>query len=424
MTLGLLFGGILLCLVLSYFFSSSEMAYSACNRLRLENARDDGDKRAAAAVKICENFDRTLSTILIGNNLVNIASSSLGSVLVVLLVGEDAAGRYAWIAAAAITVLVVIFGETIPKILAKNSANRYALRHAYAIRALSIVLTPAVWLIVGLVNLLTGKLKGERADEDDDPREELSSIIETAEDEDVLDEDQSELVQAAIDFADVSAAEVMTARVDMVALDIDDPWEKQLEVIASAPYTRLPVYRESTDNIIGILHLNRFYKALIDRPHPSIRKLLAKPCYVYKTMRLPAVMDALKAAKQHLAVVTDEYGGTLGVLSMEDVLEQMVGEIWDDTDEVEETVVERPDGRYELDGDMVISDFLELLEIREEDFEADSETVGGWAIEKLETFPKPGDSFAFEGFRVTVLETDGRRVEKLLVERQEETKEE
>ena len=422
--IGTIILGILLCVALSYFFSSSELAYSACNRLRLENARDDGDKRAAAAVKICEDFDRTLSTILIGNNLVNIAASSLGSVLVVLLAGEEQAGRYAWIAAAAITVLVVIFGETIPKILAKNGANRYALRHAYAIRGLSIVLTPVVWLIVGLTKLLTGGLKGERPDEDDDPREELSSIIETAEDEDVLDEDQSELVQAAIDFADISAAEVMTARVDMAALDIDDPWEKQLETIYSTPYTRLPVYRESTDNIIGILHLNRFYKAMVDRRRVSIRKLLAKPCYVYKTMRLPAVMDALKAAKQHLAVVTDEYGGTLGVLSMEDVLEQMVGEIWDETDEVEETVVERPDGRYELDGDMVISEFLDLLEIREEDFEADSETVGGWAIEMLETFPKPGDSFAYEDLKVTVLETDGRRVEKLLVERQEKEKEE
>ncbi|MDO4845674.1 MAG: hemolysin family protein [Oscillospiraceae bacterium] len=416
--IGLLLLGILLCLALSFFFSASEMAYSSCNRLRLENARDDGDRRAAAAVKICERFDRTLSVILIGNNLVNIASSSIGSVIVVLLVGREAAGSYAWIAAAAITVLVILFGETIPKILAKNGANRYALRYAYAIRALSILLLPVVWLVVGLTKLLTLGLKGEREGEDDDPREELSSIIETAEDEDVLDEDQSELVQAAIDFSDISASEVMTARVDMVALDIDDPWDKQLEVILSAPYTRIPVYRESTDNIIGILHLNRFYKALIDKPRPSIRKLLAKPCYVYKTMRLPAVMDALKQARQHLAVVTDEYGGTLGVLTMEDVLEQMVGEIWDDTDEVEETVVERPDGRYELDGDMVISEFLDLLEIREEDFEADSETVGGWAIEKLETFPKAGDSFDYEGFKVTVLETDGRRVEKLLVERQ------
>ena len=222
--IGLPLLGVLICLLLSYFFSSSEMAYSSCNRLRLENARDDGDRRAVAAVKICEDFDRTLSTILIGNNLVNIASSSLGSVLVVLLVGKEQAGRCAWIAAAAITVLVVIFGETIPKILAKNGANRYALRNAYAIRALSFVLTPIVFLIVGLVKLLTGALKGERPDEDDDPREELSSIIETAEDEDVLDEDQSELVQAAIDFADISAAEVMTARVDMAALDIDDPW--------------------------------------------------------------------------------------------------------------------------------------------------------------------------------------------------------
>jgi len=420
--IGLPLLGIVICIFLSFFFSSSEMAYSSCNRLRLEKAREDGDKRAALAEKICEHFDKTLSTILIGNNLVNIAASSLGSVLVVLIVGEELAGRYAWIAATSITVLVIIFGETLPKIVAKNGANRFALRYARAIHALSILLAPVVWLVVGLVNLICCGLKGNTECEED-AREELSSIIETAEDEDVLDEDQSELVQAAIDFSDISAAEVMTARVDMIAIDIDDPWEKQLETIFSAPYTRLPVYSESKDNILGILHLNRFYKAMIDNPHPNIRKLLAKPCYVYKTMRMPAVLDGLNAAKQHLAIVTDEYGGTLGVLSMEDVLEQMVGEIWDETDEVEETVVERADGRYELDGDMVISEFLDLLEIREKDFEAESETVGGWVIEELEAFPKAGDGFTFRDLKVTVLEADDRRVEKLLIERRESEEE-
>lgn len=407
--------GLLLCVIGSNYFSSSEMAYSSCNRMRLESARDGGSKKAAIAVKIINRFDDTLSAILIGNNLVNIAASSIGSVLVILVAGDD---RYAWVSTVVITVLIVIFGEAMPKIIAKTSANRIALSHARFIRALTIVLMPLIWVVVGLVRLLTAGLKGEETSSDEDAAAmELSSIIETAEDEDVLDEDRSELVQAAIEFSDVMAYEVMTARVDVVALDIDDDWNELLATIESAPYSRIPVYEDSIDNVIGVLYLNHFLKALTDEKNPDIRSMLMPPCYVYKTMKMPAVLSELRRAKQHLAVVTDEYGGTLGVLSMEDVLEQLVGEIWDDTDEVEEEIVERPDGQYELDGDMVISDFLELVGIKEKDFEADSETVGGWTIEMFGAFPRVGDSFRYEDMSVTVLEMDGLRVEKVLVKK-------
>lgn len=405
--------GLLLCIIGSNYFSSSEMAYSSCNRLRLESARDGGSKRAAIAVRIIDRFDDTLSAILIGNNLVNIAASSIGSVLVILIAGDD---RYAWVSTVVITVLVIIFGETMPKIIAKNSANRIALSHAYFVHGLTIILMPLIWVVVGLTKLITSGFKGEEADSDEEAAAmELSSIIETAEDEDVLDEDRSELVQAAIDFSDVMASEVMTARVDVVALDIDDDWNEQLATIDSAPYSRIPVYEDSIDNVIGVLYLNHFLKALTDEKNPDIRSMLMPPCYVYKTMKMPAVLNELRRAKQHLAIVTDEYGGTLGVLSMEDVLEQLVGEIWDDTDEVEEEIVERPDGQYELDGDMVISDFLELVGIKEKDFDAESETVGGWTIEMFGAFPKPGDSFRYGNMSVTVLEMDGLRVEKVLV---------
>lgn len=407
--------GLLLCVIGSNYFSSSEMAYSSCNRMRLESARDGGSKKAAIAVKIINRFDDTLSAILIGNNLVNIAASSIGSVLVILVAGDD---RYAWVSTVVITVLIVIFGEAMPKIIAKTSANRIALSHARFIRALTIVLMPLIWVVVGLVRLLTAGLKGEETSSDEDAAAmELSSIIETAEDEDVLDEDRSELVQAAIEFSDVMAYEVMTARVDVVALDIDDDWNELLATIESAPYSRIPVYEDSIDNVIGVLYLNHFLKALTDEKNPDIRSMLMPPCYVYKTMKMPAVLSELRRAKQHLAVVTDEYGGTLGVLSMEDVLEQLVGEIWDDTDEVEEEIVELPDGQYELDGDMVISDFLELVGIKEKDFEADSETVGGWTIEMFGAFPRVGDSFRYEDMSVTVLEMDGLRVEKVLVKK-------
>ena len=405
--------GLLLCIIGSNYFSSSEMAYSSCNRLRLESARDGGSKRASIAVRIIDRFDDTLSAILIGNNLVNIAASSIGSVLVILIAGDD---RYAWVSTVVITVLVIIFGETMPKIIAKNSANRIALSHAYFVHGLTIILMPLIWVVVGLTKLITSGFKGEEAGSDEEAAAmELSSIIETAEDEDVLDEDRSELVQAAIDFSDVMASEVMTARVDVVALDIDDDWNEQLATIDSAPYSRIPVYEDSIDNVIGVLYLNHFLKALTDEKNPDIRSMLMPPCYVYKTMKMPAVLNELRRAKQHLAIVTDEYGGTLGVLSMEDVLEQLVGEIWDDTDEVEEEIVERPDGQYELDGDMVISDFLELVGIKEKDFDAESETVGGWTIEMFGAFPKPVDSFRYGNMSVTVLEMDGLRVEKVLV---------
>lgn len=411
--LGIYLAAILVCVFFSNFFSSSEMAYSACNRVRLENASDDGSKRAAAAVKIVERFDDTLSTILIGNNLVNIAASSLGSLAVIELLGDG----YAWVSTVVITTLVIIFGETIPKIVAKNSANRIALRHAYFIRILSVLFKPLIMLVVGLIRLICLPLKGERTDaSDDDAVEELTSIIETAEDESVLDEDRSELVQAAIDFSDIMASEVMTARVDMLALDIEDDWDELLKTIDESPYSRLPVYEDGVDNIIGVLYLNHFLKALAGDEKPDIRSLLMPVCYVYKTMKLPAVLSELRRAKQHLAVVVDEYGGTLGVLSMEDVLEQLVGEIWDETDEVEEEIVERPDGRFELDGDMVISDFIELMELNEEDFDFESDTVGGWTIEMFGSFPKVGDSFEYENFTVTVLQMDGLRVEKILVQ--------
>ena len=409
-------GGIVLCLCLSAFFSASEMAYSACNTLRLENLRDDGSKRAGTALRLAEHYDDALSTILIGNNLVNIASSSLASVLVILLTGSD---KKTWLATLLVTLLVIIFGETIPKITAKKNATRVALRDAYAVQALRILLWPLIWLIVSFIKLLTLGMKGEQEEDPDEAVEELQSIIETAEDEEVLDEDRSELVQAAIDFAEISAYEVMTARVDVQAIDIDDDWEDILAQIEKAPFSRLPVYEGSIDNIIGVLYLNRFLKALTENGKADIRALLMPPCYVYKTMKLPAVLGTLRKARQHLAVVADEYGGMLGVLTMEDVLETIVGDIWDETDVVEEEAVQRPSGEYELDGDMVLDDMLELVGVPEEDFEAESNTVGGWTIERFGSFPKPGDSFRCGDLTVTVLKMDGRRVEKVLVKKDE-----
>ena len=412
MSLSVYIIGIIVCIMCSAFFSASEMAYSACNIVRLEHARDNGDRRAGVAAAIAEKFDDALSAILVGNNLVNIAASSMGSVAVMLALSE----KYTWVSTAVITIAVIIFGETIPKITAKKNATRFALSSAYIMRALMILLKPVTFIVVGLVNLIT-KLLPDLSDTDADALlEELHTMIDMAEDEEILDEDASELVSAAIDFADTSASEVMTARVDIVAIDIDDPWEEILRTIDSSPYSRIPVYEDSVDHVIGILSLNRFLKAMIDKDKVEIRSLLLPTCYVYKTMKLPAVLSSLRNAQQHIAVVTDEYGGTLGVVSMEDVLEELVGDLWDETDTVERDVIKQAEGVYELDGDTPISEFIELMGLKEEEFDFDSETVGGWCIEYNNGFPNVNSKFTYENIEVKILEVSKRRVRRVLVE--------
>ena len=404
--------GIIVCVMCSAFFSASEMSFSACNKVRLEHESDNGNKKATVAFKIANKFDDAISAILVGNNLVNIAASSMGSIAVMMILSE----QYAWVSTAVITILVVIFGETIPKISSKKNATNFAMKFAYPVRTLMIVLKPVTFIVVSLVNLITNMLPDVEEEDTDAALEELHTMIDIAEDEDVLDEDASELVSAAIDFADIAASEVMTARVDIIAIDIDDPWEEILRTIDASPYSRIPVYEGSVDHVIGILSLNRFLKAMIDQDKVEIRSLLLPTCYVYKTMRLPAVLSSLRNAQQHIAVVTDEYGGTLGVVSMEDVLEQLVGDLWDETDTVEKDIEKKGDGRYELDGDTPIYEFIELMRWKEDDFDYDSETVGGWCIEFNNGFPNVNSKFTFRDIEVTILEVSKRRVRRIQVQ--------
>lgn len=411
MTVYILIASLVVLIALSGFFSASEMSFSSANHIRLENLMESGDKRAKAACYVIDHFDNSLSAILIGNNLVNIASSSISSVAAILIAGEN----YTALATAIITVLIIIFGETMPKIVAKKNANRLSLAFGGVIRALSFLLRPVIFLVVGAVNLLTRGMSGEDEEDEDAAVEELQSIIETVEDEGVIDEDRSELLQAALDFSDISASEVMTARVDMLAIDVDDDPAEIYKTIEDAPYSRLPVYEGSIDNIIGLLYLNHYFKAMVDGGVADIRNMIIEPCYVYKTMKLPAVLGELKRKKTHMAVVTDEYGGSMGIITMEDVLEQLVGEIWDETDEIEPEVVETSKGVYELDGDLSIGDFLELMQWDEDAFDTDSATIGGWCIEMLGHFPQPGESFDYENLTVTVESMDGLRVERIKV---------
>ena len=404
--------GIIVCVMCSAFFSASEMSFSACNKVRLEHESDNGNKKATVAFKIANKFDDAISAILVGNNLVNIAASSMGSIAVMMILSE----QYAWVSTAVITILVVIFGETIPKISSKKNATNFAIKFAYPVRTLMILLKPVTFIVVSLVNLITNMLPDVEEEDTDAALEELHTMIDIAEDEDVLDEDASELVSAAIDFADIAASEVMTARVDIIAIDIDDPWEEILRTIDASPYSRIPVYEDSVDHVIGILSLNRFLKAMIDQDKVEIRSLLLPTCYVYKTMRLPAVLSSLRNAQQHIAVVTDEYGGTLGVVSMEDVLEELVGDLWDETDTVEKEIEKKGDGRYELDGDTPIYEFIELMRWKEDDFDYDSETVGGWCIEYNNGFPNVNSKFTFRDIEVTILEVSKRRVRRIQVQ--------
>ncbi|MCR4709680.1 MAG: hemolysin family protein [Clostridiales bacterium] len=420
MNIGLLIAGIVLCIMFSALFSASEMALSSANKVRIENEAEEGNKRAGTALKLIENFDDSLGAILIGNNLVNIAASSMSSVLVILLTGTD---KMAWLATIIITLLVIIFGETMPKITAKQNATSFSLRIAPFVRFLSIVLKPLVKAVVWLVNKLTPhRYEEEEEPDEEESIEELATIIETAEDEGVLDEDQKELLIAALDFADISAYEVMTSRVDLDAIDIEDSLEEIMELVNETPFTRLPVYEDSIDNVIGVLHLNDLLKEMATKDEIDIRSILMEPVFVYRTTKLPSVLQALREANQHMAIVTDEYSGTDGVITMEDVLEEVVGEIWDENDLVEEEIVIKNEREYELDGDLNIYDFLEIVGMDEDDYESDydSETVGGWVMEMLERFPVVGDEFRYENFTLKVLEAEERRVDKVLLTIDEE----
>ena len=416
MTLYYYFAAVIVLIMFSALSSSIEMAYSSANRLRLENMGESGNKAAALACRIYDRYDDMLSSVLILNDLSNIAASSIVSVLALELALGGNEALSTTVGTVLITVLIIVFGETIPKITAKKNANKTAVDYAYIVNGLMVILKPLVFVVVWLIHLITDRLKGEKpADEQEAAVEELFSIIETAEDESVIDEDRSELLQAALDFSEISASEVMTSRVDMVSIDIDDEWSEILETIDRSPYSRLPVYEDSIDNIIGVLYLNHFFKAVNGTEKIDLRPLLIKPCFVYKTVRLPAVLAEMRKNRTHLAIVTDEYGGSMGVVSMEDVLEELVGDIWDETDPVEPEVIEHDGNLFELDGDMNISDFLEMVDRSEDSFETDSATVGGWTIENFGRFPEAGDSFKFENLTITVLEVIGQRVEKVLL---------
>ena len=374
-----------------------------------QDAARSGRPEAKRALYVQDNFDRAISAILIGTNIVHISTATLTTVLVTRTWGAS------WVALGTIVCTIAVFfaGEMLPKSIAKRYSERCALATAPSLCFFMRIFAPLAKALSHIGEFFSNLAKGEP--EITVTEDELYDIIETMTDEGELPEDRAELVHSALEFADVTVERVFTPRVDVAALDVNTPPEKILSFIREQRHSRLPVYEGSIDNVIGILYLNHFLKAMADDGRVDIRKLLMPPCYVYKTMKLPAVLNTLRKAKQHLAIVSDEYGGTLGVVSMEDVLEQIVGDIWDESDVVEHEVVQREKSEYELDGAMILSDFLELVGLNEDDVDAESNTVGGWTLEMFGSFPQEGDSFTYKNLTVTVLSMDGRRVERVLV---------
>ena len=402
---------ILLLLLISASFSAGEIAFTSVNARRMRRAAEGGDRKSALAVQIYDHFDDALSAILIGNNLVNIAASSVATVLAISLAGEAGAG----VASIVMTVAIVLFGEITPKILAKRNCDAFAREAAYPLRVVMLALKPAVkaslFVVEGLARALgAGEKAGPAMTE-----EELTAILETAEDEGVIDEERTDLVQSALEFDDLTIGQVLTPRIDMVAIDLDDSLDDALRIVIESQYSRIPVYEGTIDNVVGILHVNQFLREM-DRGAPvDLKKMLMPPLVVHKTLKLDDALKLLQRARTHIAVVADEYGGTMGIITLEDLLEQLVGEIWDENDDIVEPCVEVGENLYQCSGLMGLHDFFDEIDYDGKNFDSEYTTLGGWAVEMLDAQPEVGRSFDYDTLHVTVEKMDGVRVDKLRV---------
>ena len=416
-------GNILLIVVLiglSAVFSGAEIAYASASEIKLRKAAEEGRRASDKnAYKIKENYEDALITILIGNDLVNIASSAVATVIAISLMGDAGA----WIATLVMTVLIITFGEISPKILASRKPEGFARRVANPLYVLTVVTKPLV-VVFGAMTDALGKLWQKSAVDEAVTEDDLETIFETAEDEGVVDEETADLLQSALDFDDVLAYEIITPRVDMEAIDIEDSPEEIVDQIMKTQFSRLPVYEDTPDTIIGIAHVNQCLRTLAAGEPFDLREQMMEAHFVHKTMPLDDVFETMQREGCHMVVVTDEYGGTMGIVTMEDVLEQIVGEIWDEKDEIDEEFVELDDAHFEVDGDMRLEDFFDEMDLDDDELDDDNATVGGWAIEMLGGYPEAGDSFETENLRVTVTQTEGMRVTELLAELLPEPEEE
>ena len=413
---------ILLLVMFSAFFSSTETAYSSASRIRLKSYAESGSKKAKRAYKISENYDKALSTILVGNNIVNIAASSLATILFVSFFGET---NGTILSTVVLTVIILIFGEVMPKNFAKENSEKMALASSGVLHFLMVIFTPVTFILLKLNNMakkLASDGEGER--EPTVTEDELKYIVESIEDEGVLEEQESELVQSALAFDEKTAYDILTPRVDLTAIEEHDSVDKIREVILSERYSRIPVYRDSVDNIIGILHTRDYLEALLTNDQPRLEDMLQSAYFIYRSKKLSAILADFKYKRLHIAVVTDDYGGTLGIVTMEDLLEQLVGDIWDEDEEIQSKYKKLSENQYEVSGDMHINDMLELLDKDSRYIETESKSVGGWVIEQLGDIPESGAHFVYKELTVTVNAVEDNRVTMITVVYQPEPEEE
>ncbi len=414
--------GIVVLIAFSAFFSGSEIAFASVNTLRLQSKAEKGSKPAQVAHYICQQYDKALCTILIGNNLVNIASSSLATVIALQLVGDSGAIY----ATGVMTVLILTFGEIMPKIVAKDQSDGFVLLAAYPLRLLMLVTKPLVIAITWILDRIA-KLWGGTPEPDPMTADELMTMIETVEDEGVIDEDRSDLLQSAVSFGETTVEQVLTPRVDLVAIDLQDSREDILHTMETSRFSRIPVYEEDIDSIQGILYLNHAYRVLADAPDTPIRDLLLPAVFLHRSTRLPIAMRELRSRRLQMAVVLDDFGGTCGVVTLEDILEEIVGDIWDENDTIEEDFCQLDETHFRLSGSVSLDDLLWEADLEQFEDEFDSTTVGGWITELNGGFPTLGQELVWKNLRLKVDALDDRRVLQVSVEvlpKQEEAEDE
>jgi CBS domain containing-hemolysin-like protein len=388
-----------------------ETAYSSCNKVRLKNDSDNGDKKSKQVLKILDNSDKAINTILILINIIHVCAAVTATVVAVKLLGD-------WgtiVAIVAMTLLVFTFCEIIPKLAAKENADNIVLKTAPVMKFLIFILYPAVFIFNSLgklVRIITGRdNKAPNMTED-----ELQSMIETIEEEGVLESDESELIQSAIDFLDTTADDILTPRVDVIAIDIDWRKDKIDSTIIKEKYSRLPVYENTIDNIIGVLQSRKYLKSILSGQEVDIREIMDKPVFIHESMLVNTLFEMMSANRTHMVIVTDDYGGTAGIVTMEDIMEELVGDIFDEDDIYEEDHNYTSEGVLEIDGDMRMDDLFDILDKAYNDDIIEHKTVSAWTMEHLQNVPTAGDSFDSMGLHVTIKELDGMRIEKLTVE--------
>ena len=405
---------LIVCVALSAFFSATETAFSASSRVKLKTMEGDQKLRAQGTLQLLEKYDSLLTAVLVGNNVVNIAGTSIATILFTRIL-NGAEDRGATLASVVMTVVVLFVGEVGPKTLAKQQPERFALAVSPTIRVLMSVLRPVDWLFSLWRKLLSRLVKAEP--EEPQIEEELMTMIDEAQTEGDLEAEESELLRSAIEFNDQDASDIMTPRVDVTAVEDTATAEEVAEIFRTTYFSRIPVYHEDLDHIVGILHEKDFYKMTHDGC-TEITRIMKEPFFAPATLPISSLLKQFRASKTHLIILLDEFGGTDGIVTLEDVLEELVGEIYDEHDEVQEEIVEQEDGSWLIHGNTQLQEVLEKYGLENSGYDAD--TAGGWVGEMLQRVPEDGDQFQVADMRFTVREMDGFRVMQIQAERQPE----